>query len=189
MAKYSNVFKEASRRMKDFRSRGFIPEGSKYVFQDFVQEVAAENRGETYHGAYTKEAYKNAYGVDVEYFDSTTYDDITNDREEKLVEYYKTEILSVYNFHDFYENSERWGNGNDDGVSFAASDVESATTLTELIAHARQATHVNVFLMRKKNGRNRKEESAMLEIWRDEFAANLMKIVDEMSEQEMKYKY
>lgn len=43
MAKFQNVFKEASRRMKNFQARGFIPSGSKYVFQDFVNEVSAEN--------------------------------------------------------------------------------------------------------------------------------------------------
>ncbi|XKQ13741.1 hypothetical protein ACHLPM_14810 (plasmid) [Enterococcus faecalis] len=47
MAKFQNVFKEASRRMKNFQARGFIPSGSKYVFQDFVNEVSAENRGKT----------------------------------------------------------------------------------------------------------------------------------------------
>lgn len=89
MAKYKNVFQEASRRFQDFKARGFIPEGAKYAFQDFVNEVTAENRGETYHGIYTAEAYEDAYGVEVDYFEQDTFDDVVGDAFDGKVTFFK----------------------------------------------------------------------------------------------------
>lgn len=187
MAKYQNVFKEASRRMKNFQSRGFIPAGSKYVFQDFVNEVSAENRGEHYSGAYTKNAYNEAYGSNIDYDSSETYEDIKNDREEELVKIYRRELNELYHTNDFYEMAMAYGTGR--GNSFSPSRVTSIDTLEELIANASEAMNVEPYLFRNISGRNRSEESSMMETYQNRFVEELGHLIDEMSEQKMKFKY
>lgn len=187
MAKYSNVFVEASRRMKDFQRRGFIPEGSKYVFQDFVNEVSAENRGEHYKGAYTKEAYKENYGVELDYFETTTYEDINNQRLDKLVDIYREEIREIYDTNDFHELAERYGNGRD--MSFKPSDLNVIDSLEGLIEHASAAMNIEPYLFRNKTGRRRSEESSMMETYHNSFIEELGHVIDEMSEQKIRFKY
>lgn len=187
MAKFSNVFVEAARRKRDFESRGFIPAGSKYAFQDFVNEVAAENRGEYYKGAYTKEAYKEAYGVDVDYYESTSYDDVKNERLDKLVNIYREEIRDIYDTNDFWDLAEKYGNGRD--MSFKPSDLDRIDSLDGLIDHASDAMNIEPYLFRNKTGRKRAEESSMMDTYRDTFVEELGHLIDEMSEQKIKFKY
>lgn len=107
--KYKNVFQEASRRFQDFKSRGFIPEGAKYAFQDFVNEVTAENRGETYEGAFTADAYERAYGVEVDYFESDTFDDVVGDAFDGKVSFFKDSTYEsvVEEYENILEEEER----------------------------------------------------------------------------------
>ena len=187
MAKFQNVFKEASRRMKNFKARGFIPSGSKYVFQDFVNEVSAENRGENYTGAYTKNAYNQAYGSNIDYDSSETFQEIQQGRNEKLVKIYQKELLEIYDTNDFYDMASDYGNGR--GGGFSPSEVMNIDTLEGLIDNASEAMNVEPYLFRNKVGRNRSEEYSMMDTYQNQFIEELGHLIDEMSEQKMKYKY
>lgn len=187
MAKYSNVFSEASKRMKDFKNRGFIPDGSKNVWQDFINEVAAENRGEYYKGAYTKNAYQEAYGKNVEYFESETYQDLANSRLEDLVPIYREELWEIYQVGDFVEMTSRYHDGKN--LDFSASDVHNIDSLDGLITHANKALNVEVWIYRNATGRKRLEESSMMETYQDDMQSELFRFIEEVSEQKMKFKY
>lgn len=165
MAKYSNVFKEASRRYKDMKARGFIPEGSKYAFQDFVNEVAAENKGEEYKGAYTAKAYERAYKTDVDYYEGKTYQDVKEDREEDLVAKYRNQIEELFHTNDFWELSEKYG----DEFGLDPRSIYAADTLSELISLLNAAMGAQPYLFRNKYGRNRQEESGMMETYQNDF--------------------
>ncbi|EKR9302802.1 hypothetical protein P9705_001243 [Enterococcus faecalis] len=74
MAK-KNFIVEAAERYRDLKSRGFIPDGERNVYQSFVKEVAAERRGESLIGKYTAAWYKSNTIYKVEYFDRVTKGD------------------------------------------------------------------------------------------------------------------
>lgn len=185
MAKYSNVFVEASRRFRDFKARGFIPEGAKYAYQDFVQEVTAENRGEEYKGAYTAKAYELAYGETVEYYENTTYDDLNEDRLDRIFDQYQQELIDIYDTNDFWDLAERYGAQFD----FDPGLVHTIDNLDELVSHARQAQKVQPFLFRNKTGRNRRQESGQMETYFNNFLVELNRLIAEINEQRMMFMY
>lgn len=183
MAKFKNVFSEASKRLKDFKARGFIPEGSKYAYQDFVNEVVAENRGESYKGAYTASAYESAYGVEVDYYSSETFDEIQSKRLDNLVVKYKQKIKNIYEINDFYDLSSRYGQ--DDG--FDPRTLDMCDSLDDLIDHANSARNVQTFLFRNKNGRNRRDESSQMEIYANQFFDELTGVIADMTAEKIQF--
>lgn len=185
MVKYSNPFAEASRRMKDFKERGFIPEGSKYVYEDFKREVLAENRGEYYEGAYTKNAYNKAYNANVDYFESTTFQEILDDELEKYLEKYKKELLDIYDKNDFIHLAERWGNR----FNFDPNGVLFVDSLEGLVQEASNALNVEPYLFRNERGRNRRTESSEYEIYANEFASEINVFIDEVNGIRMRYDF
>ncbi|MGX7211745.1 hypothetical protein [Enterococcus innesii] len=188
MAKFSNVFEEAKRRYRDFKARGFVPPGGgNAAWQDFIAEVAAENKGQYHKGIWTKNAYKEAYGVDVDYFESTSYADIKEQRLDNLLSIYRELIRDIYDINDFWDLAAKYGNGRD--MSFKPSDVNRVDSLDGLIDHASAAMNIEPYLFRNKTGRRRSEESSMMETYHDTFVEELGHLIDEMSEQKIKFKY
>lgn len=185
MAKYSNPFAEASRRMKDFKERGFIPEGSKYVYEDFKREVLAENRGEYYEGAYTKNAYNKAYGANVDYFEPTSFGDVLGEKLDEYLEKYKKELLDIYDKNDFIHLAERWGNR----FNFDPNGVLFVDSLEGLVQEASNALNVEPYLFRNEHGRNRRTESADYEMYANEFANEINVFIDEVNEVRMRYDF
>lgn len=183
--KHRNVFKEASRRLRDFKARGFVPKGSKYAYQDFVNEVVAENRGEDYKGAYTAKAYEEAYGTKVSYYTDETYQDIANYRLDNLVDKYKQELVDIFHTNDFYELCEKYGRN----FGFHIHHIDNISTLDELIGFTRSAQNIQPFLFRNKNGRNRRDESGMMETYHNEFLQEMNRLVQEMNAAKMKFTY
>lgn len=62
-------------------------------------------------------------------------------------------------------------------------------TLEGLIDNASEAMNVEPYLFRNKVGRNRSEESSMMDTYQNQFIEELGRLIDEMSEQKMKFKY
>lgn len=208
MAKYQNVFQEASKRFQNFKSRGFIPKNAKYAFQDFVNEVAAENRGESYAGAFTASAYEEAYGVPVDYYEPTSFQDVVQDsfdgkvdyqkgmsiedikgsyaknveeeRQQNLVEDYKDRLLDIFKVNDFMELAEKYGHK----IGFYPSDVENAESLNELLNIARKAGKRGAyFLFRNVNGRNRRTESDQVQTFESQMAAEINLYIDAIQDE------
>lgn len=178
-----NIFQEASRRYKDFQGRGFIAkEGNvngRDIYQAFVKEVAAEERGESYNNPWGAKTYEEKYGVPVDYFSDETYDDIVRDRYDKIVEKYKGEIESALDIGGFYDLFEKYGASRTNG--FDPTVLDSLDSLEELIDFCRGADGIEIWMFRKAHGRNRREESDMIEGYRDDLSADLKRLINEMS--------
>nr|MDK8214057.1 hypothetical protein [Enterococcus faecalis] len=70
-----------------------------------------------YTGAYTKNAYNQAYGSNIDYDSSETFQEIQQGRNEKLVQIYQKELLEIYHTNDFYDMASDYGNGRGGGFS------------------------------------------------------------------------
>lgn len=79
--------------------------------------------------------------------------------------------------------------GNGRGGGFSPSGVMNIDTLEGLIDNASEAMNVEPYLFRNKVGRNRSEESSMMDTYQNQFIEELGRLIDEMSEQKMKFKY
>ena len=176
MAKYRNVFKEASRRLKDFKSRGFIPDNSPLAFQDFVQEVKAENRGQSYSGAYTAGAYEAAYGVEVDYFQNTTFQDVDNMRKIAIFKRYKEELGKIFGINDFLELAPTYG-----------ISLESTKNLSEVLNLARQAQSSQPYFFRNARGRNRQTESDLMGSYHNQFVEEINALLQDATMEQMRF--
>lgn len=209
-AKFNNVFQEASRRYKDFKRRGFIPDDSPLAYQDFINEVTAENRGEEYDGVYTASAYEDAYGVEVDYFESDTFDDVVGDAFDGKVSFFNDSdydsVVEEYEniitqeaeeerkrnlVKDFKELLLEIFNKNDfmtlgerpkwgARFGFFPSDAYDKETLQELKQLAQQARKVEGFAFRNQYGRNRRSESSDYETYENEFRSELEAYIDKI---------
>lgn len=184
MAKY-NIFKEASRRYKDMRARGFIPENSPLAYQDFVKEVSAENRGETYEGAYTASAYSDAYGVEVNYYEGADYHKVEEGRLRNLVATYQEKVDEVFSISDFRQLAEKYG----EEFGFYPSDLWGISDLSELINFMRRATQIKSYLFRKQSGRQRARESSEIGTYRDEYIKEMNDLIQEATAEQMKFDF
>lgn len=187
MAKYSNVLQEAAKRYRDLKSRGFIPASQRgLAYRDVINEVAAENKGKDYNGAFTAKAYAKAYGRDVDYFEDTTFEDLQKKRDEDLVKMYRDKLEEIYNgTNDFYDMAEAYGQQK----GFDVDKVGSLETLDELISHARTAQQVQPYLFRNKKGRNRREESGLMDTYQSTFIAEITTLIQQMNQDRLKFAY
>lgn len=176
MAKYKNVFKEASRRLKNLKSRGFIPENSPLAFQDIVQEVKAENRGESYSGAYTAQAYEDAYGIEVDYFDDTTFQDVKKYREMLIFRRYKEELGKIFGINDFLDLAPTMGIA-----------LESTRNLSEVLNLARKAQSSQPYLFRNARGRNRQTESDLMGSYHNQFVEEINALLQDATMEQMRF--
>ena len=178
-----SIFREASRRYRDFKARGFIvKEGNingRDIYQAFVKEVAAEKSGSSYNNPWGAKAYEKAFNTKVDYFSNETLDDLIKERYDRIVEKYKSEIKAELDIGGFYEMFEKYGTSRTKG--FDPYLLDSLETLEELIDFCRAADGIEIFMFRKARGRNRREESDMIEQYQNELSMNLKALINEMS--------
>ncbi|ENZ5663448.1 hypothetical protein ACGWY0_002742 [Enterococcus hirae] len=178
-----SIFREASRRYRDFKARGFIvTEGNingRDIYQAFVKEVAAEKSGSSYNNPWGAKAYEKAFNTKVDYFSNKTLDDLIKERYDRIVEKYKSEIKDELNIGGFYDMFEKYGTSRTKG--FDPYLLDSLETLEELIDFCRAADGIEIFMFRKARGRNRREESDMIEQYQNELSMNLKALINEMS--------
>ncbi|MGF7508866.1 hypothetical protein AAFD22_00215 [Enterococcus faecium] len=192
-----SIFREASRRYRDFKARGFIvKEGNingRDIYQAFVKEVAAEKSGSSYNNPWGAKAYEKAFNtkvdyfsnetlddlIKVDYFSNETLDDLIKERYDRIVEKYKSEIKAELDIGGFYDMFEKYGTSRTKG--FDPYLLDSLETLEELIDFCRAADGIEIFMFRKARGRNRREESDMIEQYQNELSMNLKALINEMS--------
>lgn len=180
-----SIFREASRRYRDFKARGFIvKEGNingRDIYQAFVKEVSAEKSGSSYNNPWGAKAYEKAFNTKVDYFSNETLDDLIKEKEryDRIVEKYKSEIKAELDIGGFYDMFEKYGTSRTKG--FDPYLLDSLETLEELIDFCRAADGIEIFMFRKARGRNRREESDMIEQYQNELSMNLKALINEMS--------
>ncbi|MBL3708421.1 hypothetical protein GHK79_11395 [Enterococcus faecium] len=186
-----NIFREASRRYRNFKARGFITkEGNingRDIYQSFIKEVAAEKSGNSFDNPWGRKAYEKLLDTNIDYLSTERFEELQakkleKDRQKKykkVVAKYKDEIKSELDIGGFYEMLEKYGTSKTGG--FDPYLLDSLETLEELIDFCRAADNIEVFMFRKARGRNRREESDMLPQYKNELSMNLKILTNEMS--------
>lgn len=186
-----NIFREASRRYRNFKARGFITKEGKIngrdIYHSFIKEVAAEKSGKSYDNPWGRKAYEKLLDTNIDYLSTERFEELQakkleKDRQKKykkVVAKYKDEIKSELDIGGFYEMLEKYGTSKTGG--FDPYLLDSLETLEELIDFCRAADNIEVFMFRKARGRNRREESDMLPQYKNELSMNLKILTNEMS--------
>lgn len=172
-----NIFKEASERYQEFKILGFIPENEKYVYRDFVKEVASERKTNDFVGRYTAKGYSKKLGIKVSYGSGENLEQVMDRYLEHLLEKYKAELLDIFDLNDFISLAEKYK----EEAGFEIYDVMNVDSFLELVRLARKALQVQPFLFRNINGRNRRTESSQIDNYYDSFAMDLKRFISEVN--------
>ena len=186
-----NIFREASRRYRNFKARGFITKegeiNGRDIYHSFIKEVAAEKSGKSYDNPWGRKTYEKLFDTNIDYLSTESFEELQakkleKDRQKKykkVVAKYKDEIKSELDIGGFYEMFEKYGTSRTKG--FDPDLLDSLETLEELIDFCRAADGIEIFMFRKARGRNRREESDKIEEYQNELSMNLKVLINEMS--------
>ena len=173
-----NIMVEASERYREFQKRGLIPDGEKYVYLDFVKEVASERKDGSFVGRYTAKGYSQRLNLTVDYNQDEDYNDLRERHAEVLLDRYKEEFLELADKNDFFELSEKYHAD----VDFSAIDIINVNSFQELSNLMDRVEEVEPFLFRNVQGRNRTTESDTVIAYKDDFEDETRVLHDEVKE-------